>query len=91
MLGWADRYDTPAHHLPLSDRQEGGLREFIGFNRAKNAIIEAAILATRVRLLGVAPILQEYRRLSEIVQKTGGEQETLAMAYLQEYVERQRR
>lgn len=71
--------------------KKGALREFIGFNRAKNAIIEAAILATRVRLSGVAPILQEYRRLSEIIQKTGGEQETLAMAYLQEYVERQRR
>lgn len=65
------------------------LREFIGFNRAKNAIIEAAILATRVGLLEVDTILEEYRRLSEIVQKTGGEQEVLAMRYLQDYVERQ--
>jgi uncharacterized protein len=67
------------------------LREFIGFNRAKNAIIEAAILATRVRLLEVETILEEYRRLSEIVQKTGGEQEAWAMRYLQDYVERQPR
>jgi hypothetical protein len=65
------------------------LREFIGFNRAKNAIIEAAILATRVRFLGVAQIREEYRRLSEIVHKTGGEQEAQAMRYLQDYVERQ--
>jgi hypothetical protein len=65
------------------------LREFIGFNRAKNAIIEAAILATRVRFLGAAQIREEYRRLAEIVQKTGGEQETQAMRYLQDYVERQ--
>ena len=64
------------------------LRDFVGFNRAKNAIIEAAILATRVRFLGVEHILQEYRRFSEIVKKTGGEQETRAMQYLQEYVER---
>ena len=64
------------------------LREFVGFNRAKNAIIEAAILATRVRFLGVEHILQEYRRFSEIVKKTGGEQETRAMQYLQDYVER---
>lgn len=71
--------------------KKGVLREFIGFNRAKNAIIEAAILATRVRLLEVATILQEYRRLSEIVQKTGGEQEAWAMRYLQDYVERQPR
>lgn len=65
------------------------LREFIGFNRAKNAIIEAAILATRVRFLGVAQIREEYRHLAEIVQKTGGEQEAQAMRYLQDYVERQ--
>jgi hypothetical protein len=70
--------------------KKGVLREFIGFNRAKNAIIEAAILATRVRFLGVEPILQEYRRFAEIVKKTGGEQESHAMQYLQEYVERHR-
>jgi len=68
--------------------KKGVLREFVGFNRAKNAIIEAAILATRVRFLGVEPILHEYRRFSEIVKKTGGEEETRAMQYLQEYVER---
>ena len=68
--------------------KKGILREFIGFNRAKNAIIEAAILATRVRFLGVEHILQEYRRLAEIVKKTGGEQESRAMRFLQEYVER---
>lgn len=67
------------------------LREFIGFNRAKNAVIEAAILATRVRFLGVEAILEEYRRLADIVQKTGGEQEAWAMRYLQDYVERQPR
>ena len=69
--------------------KKGFLREFIGFNRAKNAIIEAAILATRVRFIGVEKILQEYRRLSEIVKKTGGEEEIHAMQYLQDYVERQ--
>ncbi len=69
--------------------KKGILREFIGFNRAKNAIIEAAILATRVRFLGVPQILEEYRRMAEIVRKTGGEQEAQAMQYLQDYVERQ--
>jgi hypothetical protein len=71
--------------------KKGILREFIGFNRAKNAIIEAAILATRVRFLEVETILQEYHRLAEIVQKTGGEQEVWAMRYLQDYVEQQPR
>jgi hypothetical protein len=70
--------------------KKGTLREFIGFNRAKNAIIEAAILATRVRFIGVEKILQEYCRLSEIVKKTGGEEEIRAMQYLQDYIVRQR-
>lgn len=87
------RADTAAPRATFRCRvvKKGVLREFIGFNRAKNAIIEAAILATRVRLLEVETILQEYRRLSEIVQKTGGEQEAWAMRYLQDYVERQPR
>ncbi len=71
--------------------KKGFLREFVGFNRAKNAIIEAAILATRVRFLGVEKILQEYLRFSEIVKKTGAEEEVKAMRYLQDYVERQQR
>lgn len=69
--------------------KKGVLREFIGFSRAKNAIIEAAILATRVRFLGAEKILQEYRCLSEVVKKTGGGEEQEAMQYLQDYVERQ--
>ena len=70
--------------------KEGFVRQFVGFNRAKNAIIEAAILATRVRFLGVEKILQEYLRFSDIVKKTGAEEEVKAMRYLQDYVERQR-
>jgi hypothetical protein len=68
--------------------KRGVLRDFVGFNRAKNAIIEAAILATRVRFLGAEQILQEYRRFAEIVKKTGGDSEARAMQYLQAHVER---
>lgn len=70
--------------------KKGILREFVGFNRAKNAIIEAAILATRVRFLGAEKVIEEYRRFFEIVKKTGGEEECSAMRYLQDYVEGQR-
>jgi hypothetical protein len=64
------------------------LREFIGFNRAKNAVVEAAILATRVRLLGQAHVLSEFKRLGEIVDKTGREQEHTAFQYLFEHISR---
>src|SRR4029077_16053366 len=51
------------------------LREFFGFNRAKHAVVEAAILATRTDFLPLADIEAEFRKLSVIVDKTGGAQE----------------
>jgi hypothetical protein len=62
------------------------LRDFYGFNRAKNAVVEAAILATRVHLIPVAEILAEYSKFEVIVRKTGGEQERAAFELLQEYM-----
>ena len=39
------------------------LREFTGFNRAKHAVLEAAILATRLHLTGHETVLAEYAKL----------------------------
>ncbi len=66
----------------------GFQREFIGYNRAQAAVIEAAILATRVRLLPMDDILAEWKRLRVIVDKTGGPREHAAMDLLTEYVQR---
>jgi hypothetical protein len=65
----------------------GRLRDFFGFNRAKHAVVEAAILATRVHLLPRAEIESEFRRLSVLVDKTGGTQEHEAFAFLRHHVE----
>jgi hypothetical protein len=62
------------------------LRDFFGFNRAKHAVVEAAILATRTAFLPLDEIEAEYRKLAVIVQKTGGPQEKEAFAFLQEHV-----
>ena len=62
------------------------IRDFFGFNRAKHAVVEAAILATRVHLLDAAEIQAEFAKLTVIVGKTGGPQEHDAMALLQRYV-----
>jgi hypothetical protein len=62
------------------------LRDFFGFNRAKHAVVEAAILATRVALLPPDHIAAEYARLAVLVQKTGGPREWEAFAFLQEHV-----
>jgi hypothetical protein len=65
----------------------GRLRDFVGFNRAKHAVVEAAILATRTDFLPLADIQGEFRKLNIIVQKTGGEQEKNAFAFLQKHVQ----
>jgi hypothetical protein len=66
----------------------GRLRDFFGFNRAKHAVVEAAILATRVHLLPSEEIDAEYRKLGVIVGKTGGPQERDAFEFLRNYVEK---
>ena len=65
------------------------LREFFGFNRAKHAVVEAAILATRTAFLPREQIAAEYERLAVLVQKTGGEREAEAFAFLRAYVAEQ--
>jgi hypothetical protein len=83
--------------VSIDDRQErteiaakvvdqGTLRDFFGFNRAKHAVIEAAILATRIGLLDASDILVEFERLSSPVTKTGGLQERNAFDFLLRYV-----
>ena len=64
----------------------GFKREFSGFNRARHAVLEAAILATRTHLLPPEQIQDEYARLQIIVDKTAGPREREAMHLLTEYV-----
>jgi hypothetical protein len=66
----------------------GRLRDFFGFNRAKHAVVEAAILATRTDFLPLADIESEYRRLAVIVDKTGGPIEHQAFQFLRDHVAR---
>ena len=66
------------------------LRDFFGFNRAKHAVIEAAILATRTDFLPLDEIEAEFRKLSIIVRKTGGQQEFSAFAFLEEHLRKVR-
>jgi hypothetical protein len=64
----------------------GALREFFGFNRAKHAVVEAAILATRVGILPAQEIGAEFARLAPLVRKTGAAAEVRAFAFLESYV-----
>ena len=62
-------------------------REFMGFNRAKHAVLEAAILATRTHLIPADQIRDEFTRLQIIVDKTAGPREREAMTLLTGYVQ----
>ncbi|MBA2565204.1 MAG: DUF447 family protein [Gemmatimonadetes bacterium] len=64
----------------------GFAREFLGFNRARNAVLEAAILSTRTSLLPPAEIRAGFQRLQIVVDKTAGAAEREAMDLLAAHV-----
>ena len=64
-------------------------RDFFGFNRAKHAVIEAAILATRTAFRPIEEIASEFDRLRPLVEKTGGDQERRAFRLLESRIRAQ--
>jgi uncharacterized protein len=76
----------PRSRIEMAVVHRGTRREFIGFNRAKHAVLEAAIYATRLHLLPRDFIDSEMKRLQVIVDKTAGPDELEAMALLTEHI-----
>jgi len=66
----------------------GRLREFFGLNRAKHAVVEAAILATRLGFLPIDDIRAEFDKLYPLIHKTGGKQEHTAFNLLFNHIQR---
>ena len=64
----------------------GTQRDFIGFNRARHAVLEAAILATRTHLIPAPEIQAELARLQVIIDKTASDREQEAMSLLRGYI-----
>lgn len=65
----------------------GRLRDFFGFNRAKHAVLEAAILATRVHILPADEIVAQIDALRSPVDKTAGRDECAAFQLIDDYVQ----
>jgi uncharacterized protein len=80
----------PRSRIGTSVAHRGFRREFIGFNRARHAVLEMAIHATRLHLFTRDFIDSELARLTVIVEKTAGPDEREAMALLADFVQRQR-
>jgi uncharacterized protein len=70
---------------------KGTCREFAGFCRAGGAVIEAAILATRLDFVNHDMILQKLIEYAEIVEKTGGNSEIKAFQLVREYIQQRTR
>ena len=66
------------------------LRDFFGFHRARHAVVEAAILATRTAFIPIPEILEKLDELQILVEKTGGEVERRAFEFLRSYVSAER-
>jgi hypothetical protein len=79
-----DRADRTRILAEVVDR--GEVRPFFGFNRGKHAVVEAAILATRVHLLPPDEILAQLELLRPLVEKTGGERERAAFQFLEAHI-----
>lgn len=62
------------------------IRPVWGWNRAKHAVIEATILATRLHLLTREYVEGEFERLKSAVDKTAGDRELQAWELLNVYV-----
>jgi uncharacterized protein len=66
---------------------DGGTgREFLGLNRARHAVLEASILASRVRRVPPGDVRAELDRLQVLVDKTAGPREREAMDYVTRHV-----
>lgn len=57
-------------------------RAFTGFNRAQAAVVEAAVLLSRLDWLEPGEVVDEFRRLRVAIDKTAGEREQQAWDWL---------
>ena len=65
----------------------GRVRDFIGFHRARHAVLEATILATRLHLIPEAELRTQLKALASPVEKTAGPREREAFELVCHYVD----
>ena len=65
----------------------GRIRDMFGFNRAKHAVLEATILATRLHLVPEVDVRKQLEALASPVEKTAGTQEQAAFLLVTKFVD----
>lgn len=73
---------NPVYQMQTRIIDSGTEGSFFGFNRAKHAIIEAAILATRVNFLDHDTIRDDLDRCQTLVDKTASDQDAKTFDWL---------
>lgn len=74
--------------MPSTIVHRGERRSFGGFNRARHAVLEAAILATRLHLIPAHEVQSAVGFLEPAVQKTGDALEKQSFQMLKDYMVR---
>ncbi|MEQ8210983.1 MAG: DUF447 family protein [Lacipirellulaceae bacterium] len=87
VVGLDDRSEM--HHVYAKVAEKGTLREHFGFNRASSAILELAIMATRIKFLPAEEIRSAVERLSPVVVKTGDKKDLRALETLGQHFDSQ--
>ena len=82
---WQDDPQRPQAHCRIV--HHGVERPMFGLNRAKHAVVEAAILATRLELLGRDEVRRQMTLLRPLVDKTGGPAEQRAWRQLELFID----
>jgi hypothetical protein len=102
--GWVLEAALAHRELELVDVKEDAMRpelsfqvvheamhaSFRGFNRAQAAVLEAAVLVSRLHMLPLEKIEGEVRYLAIAIEKTAGEYELQAWNWLMEKIENYR-
>jgi uncharacterized protein len=68
----------------------GRQRDFLGFCRARNIVIEATVLATRWNIINPDIVDQKMVQYCEIVEKTGGDAEKKAFQLVRDFIIKRR-
>jgi hypothetical protein len=89
-VAWPEPASAGGGRADVTTRVVAGAvgRPFAGLCRAKHAVVEASILASRARRMAKDELRRELDRLDPLVAKTGGPAEREAMAYIRAHVTR---
>ena len=79
--------DDTRPHLFMQKVAEFNHKPFTGFNRAQAAVIELAVLVSRLHILPKNKIMNEIEYLKIAIDKTAGDREILAWSWLIEAIE----